>query len=230
MKVLASIGVNQMIEKGRLMGITTWNDTNRFGLSLTLGGGEVTMLDMSKVYGVIAAGGIKRELNPFLKITDYKGDTLPLPDNKNPVQAVSSGVSFILSSILSDNPARTPAFGSNSSLVIPGKTVAVKTGTSDNKRDNWTIGYTPQFVVTVWVGNNDNSPMNPQLTSGITGAAPIWHEVMTNLLQNKPDQPFLQTEDVNSIPCYGKREYFIKGSEPKGGCPTLIPLSPTPTP
>ncbi|TAN62482.1 penicillin-binding protein, partial [bacterium] len=153
-KVLASIGVDKMIAQGKLMGIESWTDEGRFGLSLTLGGGDVTMLDMAKVYGTLAAGGTKNSLTPILKITNWRGESLPLPTQKEEVKAVSPDIAFILSNILSDNAARTPAFGANSALVIPGKTVAVKTGTSDNKRDNWTIGYTPDYVTAVWVGNN----------------------------------------------------------------------------
>lgn len=187
------------------------------------------MLDMAKVYGTLANGGLKRELTPFIKITDYKGENLPLPTLKGPLQATSPEIAFILSSILSDNTARTPAFGPASALVIPGKTVAVKTGTSDNKRDNWTIGYTPDYAVTVWVGNNDNSPMHPTLTSGVTGAAPIWNEIMKNLLQDIPDKPFRIPSDIVSLPCYGKVEYFIRGTEPAGGCPRFPTNTPIPT-
>lgn len=227
-KVLATIGVDKMIKQGKLMGIESWIDENRYGLSLTLGGGEVTMLDMSKVYGTLATGGIRHNLTPILKITNWKGEILPLPTQKEEISAVSPEIAFILSSILSDNTARTPAFGPNSSLVIHGKTVAVKTGTSDNKRDNWTIGYTPDYVSVVWVGNNDNTPMNRQLTSGITGAAPIWNEIMTKILKDKPDKPFNLPANIITLPCYGRIEYFISGTQPKEGCPRLT--TPTPTP
>lgn len=226
-RVLNVIGLDKMIAKGLSMGITSWNDTSRFGLSLTLGGGEVTMVDMAKVYGTLANGGIRENLTPFLKITNYKGENIPLPQLNSKIQAIPPSIAFILSDILADNSARTPAFGPNSSLFIPGKTVAVKTGTSDNKRDNWTIGFTPSYVVAVWVGNNDNSPMNPRLTSGVTGAAPIWHDIMTKLLENKADQPFNKPDDLIAIFCRGKKEYFIKGTEPKVGCTPVPPLSPT---
>ncbi len=227
-KVLGTIGVAKMIEQGKLMGITSWNDEGRFGLSLTLGGGEVTMLDMAKVYGTLANRGIREDLTPFIRITNYKGESLPLPEIRNKMQATSPEIAFIISDILSDNRARTPAFGPNSALVIPGKTVAVKTGTSDNKRDNWTIGYTQDFVTTVWVGNNDNTPMNPTLTSGVTGAAPIWNTVMNNILENKESQPFPIPTGIISIPCLGRTEYFIAGTEPKGGC--VAPPTNTPHP
>ena len=123
------------------------------------------------------------------------------------------------------------AFGPNSSLVIPNKTVSVKTGTSNDKRDNWTIGYTPSYVVTVWVGNNDNSPMNPYLTSGITGAAPIWHDIMTELLKDKPNEAPSKPDTVVSVSCYfGRPEYFLAGTEPKGGrCGPLPSATPSAT-
>jgi membrane peptidoglycan carboxypeptidase len=224
-----------MVAKGQAMGIQSWNDPSRFGLSLTLGGGEVTMLDMARVFGTLANNGKEMELQPILKVTDYAGNVLE--NNMTPkdgVQAVKDGVAWILSNILSDNNARASAFGPNSSLVIAGKTVSVKTGTTDSKRDNWTIGYTPSLLTAVWVGNNDNSPMDPALTSGITGAAPIWHDIMTELLKDKPDEVAPQPEDVIAIPCYNDRpEYFLMGTEPAGGRCAPIPtpsVTPTPTP
>jgi penicillin-binding protein 1C len=233
-KLLAKIGVQTMIEKARRMGITTWNDESRFGLSLTLGGGEVTMLDMAKVFGTLANEGKRMDLLPILEISDYTGKVLEKNTPKLGDTAFSKDIAFIMSNILSDNQARMSAFGPNSSLVISGKTVSVKTGTSNDKRDNWTIGYTPSFVTTVWVGNNNNEPMDPMLTSGITGAAPIWHDIMTELLKNKQDEAQSKPETVVSLPCYfGKNEYFIKGTEPQSGrcapLPTPTP-SPTPTP
>jgi len=233
-KILAKIGVGTMIEKGRLMGITTWQDSSQYGLSLTLGGGDVTMYDMTKVFGTLANGGKRVDLLPILEVTDYTGHVYENNKPSAPVDAVKPEVAWILSNILSDNNARTSAFGPNSSLVIPGKTVSVKTGTTDSKRDNWTIGYTPSILTAVWVGNNNNAPMDPLLTSGITGAAPIWHDIMTELLKNRPDEVAPQPFDVLSIPCYfGRPEYFIIGTQPPNGqcapLPTPTP-SPTPTP
>jgi len=124
------------------------------------------------------------------------------------------------------------AFGSNSALVIPGYTVSVKTGTTNDKRDNWTIGFTPSYVAVVWVGNNDNSPMNPYLTSGVTGAAPIWHDIMVEILKGKPDEVNPKPDAIVSLPCYfGKVEYFVAGTEPPSGkCAPIPTTSPTPTP
>lgn len=229
-KILEKIGIKNMLDQARLMGVNSWNDSKSYGLSITLGGAGVTMLDMSRVYGTIANMGVRNELNPILKITDFRGNTLPNPFENKEINAAPPGVAFIISSILSDNRARTPAFGEHSLLEIKGKTVAVKTGTSDNKRDNWTIGFTPDFLVTVWVGNNDNSPMDPRLSSGVTGAAPIWNNIMTALLTDKPDKPFTPTSDVIGVKCYNRTEYFLIGTEPKRGCPKFSAVSPTPSP
>ena len=222
-KVLNSYGVDRMIETGKKMGIDSWDEKGRFGLSLTLGGGEVTMMDMAEVYGTLAYGGIRQNLTPLVKITDYNGKNIPIPKMGKIIRAIPETVAFILTSILTDNDARTPAFGSNSLLNIPGKWVAVKTGTSDNKRDNWTIGYTTDYVVTVWVGNNDNSPMNPSLTSGITGAAPIWREITEILLKDKDSQPFIKPDGIITVKCNNKDEYFIEGTFTGRECPNLTP-------
>lgn len=227
-KVLVKIGVQTMIDKGRLMGITSWKDEGRYGLSLTLGGGDVTMLEMAQVFATLANGGKRIALMPILEVSDYTGRIIEKNKPKNGVPAVKPEVAWIISNILSDNTARIATFGPNSSLVIPNKTVSVKTGTTDSKRDNWTVGYTPSFVATVWVGNNDNSPMHPYLTSGITGAAPIWHDIMTELLKDRPNEIFPKPDTVVSIPCYfGRPEYFEKGTEPASG--TCVPI-PTPQP
>lgn len=235
-RTINSIGVSAVIEKGRAMGITSWIDESNYGLSLTLGGGDVTMLDMATVFGTLANLGTKMELMPILEVSDYTGKTFEHNTPKKKPNAVKPEIAWIIGNILSDNFARQSAFGPNSLLVIPNKTVSVKTGTSNDKRDNWTIGYTPSYVVTVWVGNNNNAPMDPFLTSGVTGAAPIWHDIMIQILSAKPDEILPRPEGVVSVPChYGRPEYFVKGTEPiRGQCaplPTPRPsVSPTPTP
>ncbi len=232
-KTLATVGLPVMMEKAKLMGIDSWSsDPSRYGLSLTLGGGDVTMLEMAKVYGTLANMGKRQELRPILQVTDYTGKVLEDHRPSKSVDALKPEVSWILAHILSDNTARTQAFGPNSALVIPDHTVAVKTGTTNDKRDNWTIGFTPSYVTVVWVGNNDNSPMNPYLTSGVTGAAPIWHDIMVAILESKPDEVNPKPDTVVSLPCYfGKVEYFVSGTEPAGGrCAPIPPQTPTPTP
>jgi len=247
-KVLASYGVNKMIEQGKKLGITTWDDPSRFGLSLTLGGGEVRMLDMALVYGTLANYGRRVELLPILKVKDSFGNILQeykCGENQfgqantqngsenlecQGTQVLDPRIAFILTDILSDNQARTPAFGSNSLLAIPQhKEVAVKTGTSQDLRDNWAIGYNQDFVVVTWVGNNDNSPM-AWVASGITGATPIWNKIMSFLLQDKPNHPWEPPAGLvkrqictqtGTLPCEGcltKEEWFIKGTEPKFAC------------
>ncbi len=244
-KVLSAIGVSRMIKQGEKMGITTWNEPSRFGLSLTLGGGDVKMVDMAVVYGSLANLGMRVDLNPILEVRDYKGnllENLSCKDNHE-VKAVSDlsppcdgekvvspQIAYLLTDILSDNDARTPAFGSNSLLNIPGHPhVAVKTGTSNNLKDNWAIGYTPELLVASWVGNNDATPMS-YVASGVTGASPIWNKIMAELLKDKPDQEFPKAEDLvkieicsltNTLPCDGcggKWEYFLPGTEPKTHC------------
>ncbi len=230
-KTLNKIGVPTMIDLGKKMGITTWNDPGSYGLSLTLGGADIKMLDMASVYGVLANQGKRVEINPILKITDPTGNILEEKGKAKEVQVIDPGIAFIISDILADNLARSEEFGINSPLLLPNHTVSVKTGTSDDKRDNWTIGYTPSYVVAVWVGNNDNSPMSPTLTSGITGAAPIWNRLMTNLLINSKNEKFTMPSDVIAKPCIGRIEYFIKGTENSVNCTYIPPkITPSPTP
>ena len=235
-RTIAAIGVPSVIEKGRAMGITSWVDESRYGLALTLGGGEVTMLEMATVFGTLANGGTRVDVQPITEVGDYTGKILEKNKPSAYPQAVKPEVAWILSNILSDNNARTQAFGQNSLLLIPEKTVSVKTGTSNDKRDNWTIGYTPGVVAAVWVGNNDNAPMHPYLTSCVTGAAPIWHDIMVEIIKNRPDEVSARPAGIISIPCYyGRPEYFVSGTEPKTSQCAPIPTpkpseSPTPTP
>ena len=227
-KVLSKIGIQNMMSLAQKMGITTWKDPDNYGLAITLGAGEVKMTDMATVYGVLANEGIRVDLNPILKLTDSVGNILEEKDSQGngKKQIIDPGVAFIISNILADNKARSMEFGANSPLNIPNSYVSVKTGTSDNKRDNWTIGYTPDFVVATWVGNNDNSPMSQNLASGITGAAPIWHDIMVNLLSSSVSNKIAIPSNVIQKDCIGRKEYFIKGTENLVNCKYI----PTPTP
>jgi membrane peptidoglycan carboxypeptidase len=215
-KTLNKIGIPTMVNFAKKMGISTWGDPSQYGLSLTLGAAEVKMTDMAAVYGTVANLGKRVDLNPLLKVSDYSGNILYQKDGINPEQVVDPGVAYIISSILAYNIARSMDFGDNSPLNIPGHVVSVKTGTTDSKRDNWTIGFTPYYLVAVWVGNNDNTPMSQTLASGITGAAPIWNKIITNLLANVNDVPQIKPENVVTKICFGRTEYFVKGTE--GGC------------
>lgn len=214
-KMLAAIGIPDMIQTARDLGITTFNEAGRFGLSLTLGGGEVTMLQMMGVYGTLSQLGRLNNPTPILKVTDSAGNVLEEYKNSSK-QAIQAEIAYLLTSILSDNKARTPAFGPNSLLNITGQAVAVKTGTSDNKRDNWTFGYTKDFVVGTWVGNNDNSPMHPSLTSGVTGAAPIWRKITDLLLKKSPSAAFVKPFGIVEGTIDGRRDLVISSSIPKG--------------
>jgi membrane peptidoglycan carboxypeptidase len=217
------------------MGINSFTDPSRYGLSLTLGGGEVTMLEMTQAFGVFANSGYKINLHPILKVTDSKGKVLqqykPVESPLLGKKVLPDGVAFIISNILSDNGARSAAFGSNSPLYIKGFNVAVKTGTTNDYRDNWTIGYTPSFVVATWVGNNNNKPLQG-VVSGITGAAPIWHQIMAALIKDKPAETFSKPDNVigatvcatsglmpepagSPYVCPTRFEYFIKGTLPR---------------
>jgi 1A family penicillin-binding protein len=183
-KVLASYGVDKMIEEGQKLGITTWDNPERFGLSLTLGGGEIKLLDLARVYATLANYGARPELAAIKKVTNYQSKVLE-KNGAEIKQVLDKRVAFMLTDILKDNTARTPAFGSQSALVIANHPeVAVKTGTSNNLRDNLTFGYNQDYLVAVWVGNNDNSPM-ARVASGVTGASPIFNKIMTALLANR---------------------------------------------
>jgi 1A family penicillin-binding protein len=226
-KVLQSLGVQRFIYHAEKMGIDTWNDPSRYGLSITLGGAEVRMTDMAEAFGVFANKGNLMNLSNIKAIENQHGDSMDF-DKSEPRQVMDPGVAYIISDILSDNQARVTAFGPGSQLEIPGYKASVKTGTTNELKDNWTIGYTPEYLVSVWVGNNDNTPMNPYLTSGITGAAPIWHRVMEYLLkkENKQEAWFEKPSDIVERNCNGKVEYFIAGTENSSYCrPTRAPFN-----
>ena len=230
-KTLEKVGVSDFIDYAEKLGISTWTDRSRYGLSLTLGGGEVTMVDMATAFGVLANNGYKIPLSYYLKVTGQ--DNFSTEFHPFKIREMDSSISYIVSDILADNFARVQAFGGNSQLEIPGYKVAVKTGTTNDKKDNWTIGYNPDFLVTVWVGNNDNTPMNPYLTSGITGAAPIFNRVMSYLLKNYSSGSKWYERPANVVTknCFfGRVEYFVKGTETKVNCSTSVLATPTPTP
>ena len=235
-KILAVLGVRDFLTKLNDLGMPTFapNSENlkRFGLSLTLGGGETTLLNLTSAYSVLASGGLRRDVSSIADISDFKGKNIFKKVGTQEKRVFSPEVSFLLSHILSDNNARIDEFGPNSYLNVPGKTVSVKTGTTDDKRDNWTVGYTKSITVGVWVGNNDNSPMNPKIASGATGASPIWYRIMRELLSkkyedgimDKPDKVKAITIDafLGGLPKDGyptRSEYFIEGTEPKDTSP-----------
>lgn len=265
-KTLNSLGINPFIDWAENMGITTWSERQRFGLSLTLGGGEVKMSDLAVAYGSFANGGQRVPLNPIVEIRDEDGNVLYhnpclddgdsvavqeplygpserpqlLPTTCERTPVLKPATAFLISNILSDNQARTPAFGPLSVLHIPNQEVAVKTGTTNSLRDNWTIGYTTDRLVAVWVGNNDNTPMS-YVASGITGASPIWNKIMLPLLPAEQTHAFAMPEGVmrmavcatsNTLACAGcpkpRQEYFAVGTQPTGKCDGWKFISETP--
>lgn len=230
-KVLALNGTENFISFASRMGITSWTDPSQYGLSLTLGGGEVMMTDMATAFGVFANEGVRVNLHAILKVTDSNGQVLeeynPEDGERQGEKVLSEATSFLISHILSDNNARSAAFGTNSVLNIPGKTVSVKTGTTNNLRDNWTIGYTPTRLVATWVGNNDNSPMS-YVASGVTGASPIWQKIMKYALRDIKTPGLTMPESIvgasvcsnsgtlpsDTAPCDTRYEYFLDGTIP----------------
>lgn len=186
-RVLTLNSVQTFVEFAQEMGLTTLQDPSKYGLSLTLGGGEVKMVDMAQAFGVFANSGIKQDLVAILKVEDWKGNILEETKIEEGDRVLSQGTSYIISHILLDNNARSTAFGTSSYLNVSGHPeISVKTGTTNDKRDNWTIGYTPETTVVVWVGNNDNTPMST-IASGITGASPIWNRI-TRLTLDKMEE------------------------------------------
>ncbi len=184
-KVLKLNGLETFVASASAMGLSTFKNASDYGLSLTLGGGEVTMTDMTVAYGVLANMGLKQDLQPILKVEDKDGKILEEYKYEAGPRVMSRETGYIIQQILSDDGARSMVFGRGSKLNIKGHPeVAVKTGTTNDMRDNWTMGYTPDYVVATWVGNNDNSKMGG-LVSGTTGAAPIWNGIMTQLLNGK---------------------------------------------
>lgn len=224
-KTIERIGVTNFIDFLRTAGIDSLEDYSHYGLSLSLGGGEVTMIDLSEAYGVLANRGQRMDLNPISSITNASGQPIAFAKSE-PERVIGENQTYIVSDILSDNQARAAAFGYGSFLEIPGYKVAVKTGTTNDKKDNWTVGYTPDFLVTVWVGNNDGTPMNPYLTSGVTGAAPIWNRVMSYLLNEKGKLAKHWYEKPTSIltkACLGREELFVSGTENSVPCVIITP-------
>jgi len=230
-KTLTLNGLDDFVASASAFGITTFTDPKNYGPSLTLGGGEITMLDMATAFGVLANAGQRVDLNPILKVVDRDGKTLEeapaLPSN---TRVISPGSAYIISHILLDNGARTAAFGPSSQLVIKNHPeVSVKTGTTNDKRDNWTLGYNPSKLVAVWVGNNDNTPMSA-VASGVTGASPIWNKIMTFTLKDQPQKWPVQPAEVVGTTvcslsgyrapdpptpdCAPRYEYFLKGTIP----------------
>jgi len=216
-KGLKAVGVEDFMAQATKMGITTWIDPSRYGLSLTLGGGEVRMIDMAQTFGVLANGGVKVPLLPILEITNFRGEVIKqvnVEERKESlvyltefdgeekkddlIRVMDKAPAYMTAHIMQDNNARVAAFGSRSQLVIPNQVVSAKTGTTNNVKDNWTVGFTPEYLTITWVGNNDNTSMNQYLVSGVTGAAPIWNDIMSYVLRGEEPSWQEKPADVKS--------------------------------
>lgn len=228
-KSLALVGVEDFLTQAYKMGFPTLEPSqanlSRFGLALSLGGGEVHLIDTVSAYSSFANGGRKVEPVSILKVTDLDGTVLYEHRNVDGQQVMTPEESFLINNILSDNTARSIAFGSNS-LLNTNRPVAVKTGTTNDRKDNWTIGWSRDLMVGVWVGNNDNSEMK-QVASGITGASPIWRRILNYGLENGYKAPAweipagIEEVDVDAISGYpahdgypSRKEYVVRGTLP----------------
>jgi 1A family penicillin-binding protein len=228
-KMLAIVGIKDVLETAYDMGITTLepnkNTLDRVGLSLTLGGGEVRLLEITSAYSPFMNTGFRVEPTAILKVEDGSGKALEEVHPEKGRRVLTPEQAFLIFDILSDNAARTPVFGPNSLLNVPGQKVAVKTGTTNERKDNWTIGGNPEIVVGVWVGNNDNSSMT-NVASGVTGASPIWRKVLVKALEGKSgaaiEQPGgIVTAAVDAVSGYAahdgypsRDEKFVDGTQP----------------
>ncbi len=206
-------GADGLINFARRLGISTLTRPD-YGLALTLGGGDVTVLEMTSAFGVFANSGMRMPPVAITKITDYTGNTVYEYQPPQAEQVIRPEHAYLISSILSDNEARTPMFGGNSVLNLPFQ-AAAKTGTTNDFRDNWTLGYTPDLAVGVWVGNADYTPMVN--TTGLTGAAPIWSQFMqfaVPTITGGNPSPFVRPPGiVDKVIC------SISGTEPSEFCP-----------
>ncbi len=188
-KILYLAGINNSINLANAMGITTLDDPERYGLTLVLGGGEVRLVDLTHAYGVFANEGVFVKPRSILRVEDSRGNILE--ENQIETKRVlDRNVALMISDVLSDNVARTPLWGANSLVNFPNRLVASKTGSTNNLRDAWIVGYTPNLSVGAWVGNNDNSPMGGGLSGLIV--TPMWREFMDVALAKLPKEDFNQ--------------------------------------
>ena len=213
-------GIPETLDLAHRMGITTLNDPNRYGLALVLGGGEVKLIDMTSAFGVFATEGTRHPATGIEKIVDASGSTVWERAQIAGSSVLDPEIARKTVSILSDNNARSYVFGINNPLFIKGHSVAAKTGTTQEFRDAWTVGFTSSLSVGVWTGNNNNAPMVAG-SDGIYTAAPIWHDFMISMIGNDPDQPFTPyTPVISDKPLLtgmpsGEIIYYKKGSNKK---------------
>ena len=221
---LDHVGLEGLFGQAAKLGITTLKDPERYDLSLALGGGAVRLLELTAAFGAFANGGYRVDPISILDVSDPQGNVLYAAPPVSSVRVLDERVAWLITDILSDNDARKLGFGPNSTLRID-RPAAVNTGTTSNFHDNWTVGYTPDLVVGVWVGNTDYAPMRE--VNGLTGAAPIWHQFIRTALTGRPERQFVRSDGlVQSEVCalsgllptaecpYRRLEWFIEGTEP----------------
>jgi 1A family penicillin-binding protein len=225
-EIMQKLGVEEGLEYAKKLGITTLEDPSQYGLSLVLGSGEVPLIEMTNAYATFANGGQKNPITMIKKIEDKRGKTV-YSYTPRPEPVIEKGAAFLISSILSDSPARREVFGT--ALDTPGIQAAVKTGTSENYRDSLTLGYTPEVAVGVWVGNNDNKAM--EKVAGSLGAAPIWKAIITKFHQTTKPSRFVPPEGVvqlsicktngllaKTATSAATAEFFLDGTQPTRIC------------
>lgn len=229
-KMISMVGVKSVLETSYNLGIESLKPTDelmkRVGLSLALGGGEVKLIELTSAYAPIMNGGTKIDPIAILKVEDKDGKILEETKIREGKQVISEAHAFIMFDMLSDNNARSEVFGTNSLLNVQGWKIAVKTGTTNDKKDNWAVGGNNDIVVGAWVGNNDNTSMK-QVASGVSGATPIWRNILLSALKGKTSRQIEIPKDVVNISVdkisgflahdnfESRNEYFVKGVEPK---------------
>lgn len=236
-EVMQMLGVPNAIEMADRLGITTLQDPSYYGLALALGAGEVKLTEMTNVYATFANQGLENSPTIISSIIDKSGNSVYWP-TPLPQQVLDPGVAFLISSILSDNKTRSEEFGNALTISRP---AAVKTGTTEDFRDAWTLGYTPSLTIGVWVGNDNNIPMDN--VAGSLGAAPIWRDLMETFLASTPVEQFNPPSGVTKVICStattktasaSASEYFLEDNVPARYCllsPTTTPsISPTISP
>jgi len=221
---LQTVGIDKVIALANRLGVHLLDEPRNYDLSLALGGGQMSLLELSRAYAALANEGKYTGTSSILEIRDADGNFLYTPEKQPALQIIDLRVAWLISDILSDDQSRQTGFGINSVLKID-RTAAVKTGTTTNFHDNWTIGYTPDLLVGVWVGNSNYQAMHN--VTGLTGAAPIWAETMRSILQGRPDKTFAQPDGLVQVEVcdlsgllpteacpHTKTEWFIDGTQP----------------
>lgn len=192
-KTLYLAGIKDSLQTAKDFGITSLTNVGQYGLTLVLGGGEVSLLELTSAYGVFANEGVKNEPVSILRVEDASGNVLE-EFSSRPQTIISAEITRQISSILSDNDARAPAFGANSYLYFPGRDVAVKTGTTNDYKDAWIVGYTPSFAAGAWAGNNNNTPMEKKVAGFII--APLWNAFLQEASKTIPVETFREPPRV----------------------------------